>query len=721
MPSNSSKGSVALLDLLDEEFDEVFVATYEFDPQFFDEYVLRETTLFGGADEILLLLDGRVHDRCLVGGSYRSPHANRTYLVEPVRGRQCFHPKLLLALSDIEWLLVVGSANLTGAGLTRNIELIDSWRWTVDGDAPPSVFVEAASFLGRALGHRSSSGARGRLQDALLRCPQLQGPTNRNGDHLLSSYDGSILAQVVREVEAAGDEIENVVVVSPYFDRSPAVFDIIRAAFKGATIELIVQDRTSTAPADALARWAAAHEGCLTAQVASFLEEERFLHAKALVLRGRRRDWAVFGSANCTMPGLALDYPEGNVELVAFRSAPRARRPPRARLFDGVANLRDIDLGKLDVSQPDEVEPTAPEYPWTLVSARRAGDRLVVEAEGEQQNSPPRVMIARSSGKTQVAMARVDTVFRTERVPQPEESLGPAAVVQLVGAAGEPVSNAVLLEDIVDRATGAGRVGRRLLALAQQSASGFRAALSRVLTDSGDVQRLIEFLWFVDIPVVEVAPAYAVRLTVGGIDPGSIAARMGVTDFRPFRVELSDALKGFWSRHMKRLRRHVEGAWIAGVPNALQIGACLQQVLEMRGDVVLREMRLGVLDNYSWSAVRTEMDQFTRHAVELAEVIGLSYRRALEKEHGRRLALGALAHGREELSSALASTAAWRAAVEEARRQCVVKTPTRKVPAEYFPHDEMRDWPKHLARIEASLGRLVKDLPLSAPATPTRR
>jgi hypothetical protein len=131
------------LDLLDA-FDDAaakiaFVATYEFDPLFFERRVLRKRR-FAGAERILVLMDAGRYQELLTEGLPVSGF-NRRYLVAPIdRHPFVFHPKLYLLVGERRVTGIIGSNNCTNAGIAFNVELCSTFSAEWSGDSPNPVF-----------------------------------------------------------------------------------------------------------------------------------------------------------------------------------------------------------------------------------------------------------------------------------------------------------------------------------------------------------------------------------------------------------------------------------------------------------------------------------------------------------------------------------------------------------------------------------------------------
>ena len=93
------------------------VATYEFDPVFFERRILR-TKAFESAHRILVLMDkGRYQE--LINRGIAGSAFNRRYFVVPIgRAPGVFHPKLYLTLGKQLVTGIVGSRQRPSASAT---------------------------------------------------------------------------------------------------------------------------------------------------------------------------------------------------------------------------------------------------------------------------------------------------------------------------------------------------------------------------------------------------------------------------------------------------------------------------------------------------------------------------------------------------------------------------------------------------------------------------
>ena len=131
-----------------------FLATYQFDPDFFERRLLRCSAL-QKARRIVVFVD-RSEWLALLRRDIPARYVNRRYLVVPVqRSPGSFHPKLVLLLSESGGRVLCGSNNLTRAGCSSNLELLNAVCFEFDGkhDAEIDVAKEAFGFFEQAVKH----------------------------------------------------------------------------------------------------------------------------------------------------------------------------------------------------------------------------------------------------------------------------------------------------------------------------------------------------------------------------------------------------------------------------------------------------------------------------------------------------------------------------------------------------------------------------------------
>ena len=138
--------------------DHALVATFDFDPVFFERRLLR-TKSFGGARRILVLTGAGRYGALLKKG-LTAAEFGRRYLVVPVSRREgVVHSKVYLMLGRRTLSGVVGSSNCMQPGIAYNMELGSAFEADPDRDGADRASarhpVRAADHFVRRLGEHA--------------------------------------------------------------------------------------------------------------------------------------------------------------------------------------------------------------------------------------------------------------------------------------------------------------------------------------------------------------------------------------------------------------------------------------------------------------------------------------------------------------------------------------------------------------------------------------
>lgn len=208
--------------------------TYSVDPQFYDLYMERRLRSFGGSDNNILMADARMLKIALDAMPEGFAAAGTRYAVLPVKVAGAFHPKLHLRLGERKARLVVGSANATTRGWSRNQEIVAALDWrlgaedALNNDAIGALTARAVGYLMRWLTAAPGESIRYKLQLLRRKSPWLQDLEPPSGPIDLSDgtavdllcESGGDSPSILRRFTtlAKADEIRRLVVISPYWD-----------------------------------------------------------------------------------------------------------------------------------------------------------------------------------------------------------------------------------------------------------------------------------------------------------------------------------------------------------------------------------------------------------------------------------------------------------------------------------------------------------------------
>ena len=212
--------------------------TYNFDPTYFEEHVLRSAlALREDPDEArLAFLEEargalqRAPVAVLVDAGMRQAGKRLPYDQLLVRSRT-FHPKLALVLHEESARLLIGSCNLTRPGFEENVEFAFVRDLRFDEDADAATLHEVAVFLNDCAALAEHRGTQLDLVlDALKRrLPVIDAGKIARDHRLLSTVNKPLLDQLFESIPADAT-ITQIGVLAPYFETD----DIAIASDEGA-------------------------------------------------------------------------------------------------------------------------------------------------------------------------------------------------------------------------------------------------------------------------------------------------------------------------------------------------------------------------------------------------------------------------------------------------------------------------------------------------------
>jgi hypothetical protein len=236
--------------------------TYNFDPAFFEEQVLRAVLKLRTDPEEQALA---FHDEARAGlqatpvavigdASMARPGRRLPYDLLLIRSHT-FHPKLALAVYETHARVTIGSCNLTRGGYDQNVELVFARELRYDDAADVAALRALDQFIERSAELRPRRGTQlGLVQDALrARLPAKASNDTTRDYQILHSFDGPILEQLFALVPANA-VITRVGVLAPFFERDDE--DISETDAMGSMLASVMQHRRADgAVLDLAASW----------------------------------------------------------------------------------------------------------------------------------------------------------------------------------------------------------------------------------------------------------------------------------------------------------------------------------------------------------------------------------------------------------------------------------------------------------------------------------
>ncbi|MGY2915784.1 hypothetical protein [Bradyrhizobium sp. USDA 3262] len=334
------------IDLL-EQFDKSngavgFIATYEFDPQFFERRILTKKS-FGSAERLVVFMD-RARYQELVDNGLGVSGFNRRYLVIPVgRAPYVFHPKLYLTLGEKRADALIGSSNCTSAGIGYNLELCSGF--SVSEGAPKSDEQHQRAIIRQVYEAMKAFTAdagplRELIETEFFRSaenlypwldPRVAVPP---GDiTLLHSHEAPLWKQLVARIDK--ESVRRITIVSPFYDRDLGFIKQLRAQWPKAKLSIVAQPQYATLAGEKLAD---VFKGGKHELLAASPQPGRRLHAKAFAFETSSGTYWFTGSANATRAafngrnteaGFLLETKEGAEFLLKESGLKLKRLDPR--------------------------------------------------------------------------------------------------------------------------------------------------------------------------------------------------------------------------------------------------------------------------------------------------------------------------------------------------------------------------------------------------------
>lgn len=367
-------------------FHSSIMTSFSVDPAFYDanlQFRLRAA----GCQNNLLMADAAMLQQALEQLPEAFAQAGRKYLIAPIVGRGCFHPKIIIRYGKAKARMILGSANATSAAWGSNRELVSTFQWSEGSDSPDEelyrgLIAGAHDWLLRQVPALPDRDLRYKLDLLEAQTPWLADIPRSDGVEELS--DGSrielllsdpdmprgIAARFIDQVEG---DVERLTIISPYWDDDLSALRRLQRDLGEPETHIFLtlagmpNARQSTFPD--LPELGMDHRFHPVGDTA----RRRFLHAKLILAQTREHDYVLYGSANCTVAALgAADSPGINCEAALFR------RLARGTVDRALALDYSREIPREDVPGPEERE----ELPARSESfdpgrVERKGDRLV--------------------------------------------------------------------------------------------------------------------------------------------------------------------------------------------------------------------------------------------------------------------------------------------------------------------------------------------------------
>lgn len=311
-------------DFRERGYQSAFLTTFSFDPVGFDNVTLTDLKN-SGCRNVAVLADANMLNQSIVDIGVPK-FAGQNYHLAKRRIGACFHSKIVLQLGPSNGRIMIGSANLTTAGMIGNVEIFSKIVTDPENRESSPLFAALLMYFERHTDPNDEAMRRS-IDRAKKQSRWLQ---NLAPKSIVTLEDGSRLGILTDKPEASiaeqflseigEDTINRLIVISPFADVDLKALKTLRAALGDPLTDLV----PDLAEQDFTFETASAVIGLrLRSPAALGVSNLRGLHAKAIVAVGSDSDYMLTGSMNASKPGLyGRGEFGGNAEAAIFRTVP---------------------------------------------------------------------------------------------------------------------------------------------------------------------------------------------------------------------------------------------------------------------------------------------------------------------------------------------------------------------------------------------------------------
>ena len=397
----------------------VLFTTYKYNQSFFEKYVFSR---FRGKSLPLVLMDYYEYQNVL-RESGKSTLAGTRYLIDSIRLENgTFHPKLVVACSDKEIKIIVGSANLTHAGFSKNAEICAVETIPFDKRREYPILFDLCNFL-RILADTVESKRFKQEIEGLLNKIDLNQQSSAKKDtiQLLHSLEEPILNQVRTNIK---EKVTKVIVLSPFFSQNQTLYNTIAESFS-EQMEFIVQIGNNNFPVNAIAKWSRINKVHFSS---IGFKDSRDLHGKVILFHTNSEVFGLIGSANFTESALMHSSENGgNVEAsLLLRAQPKN--------FDYLFDSNILSLSKIGL---DDVKPVAnpltakPTSDFRIIDANVVGDKLVISIDYKSSTGAFKVKINVNNLSREILLDVNTENISVELSPSDLQALSASSIVSM--------------------------------------------------------------------------------------------------------------------------------------------------------------------------------------------------------------------------------------------------------------------------------------------------
>jgi hypothetical protein len=445
-----------VLDLIGKnasKYHSCVLCCYALDIACFEERILPKFRA-AGIKNVNILADGNYLEHAQEATTGREFRHGIGYSFQGVYEQGVFHPKILLLAGKTNGLLLVGSGNITSAGLSTNDEVWGAFHLnSIENDNAPlfgAVWKYLQPYLEQTVGFMQQ-----KLEWMRKYSPWLE--------ELPIETDFINLSQLGLDIQFVGntaasstfteidnsiteDTISTITTISPFYNAKGDVLEALSERYKPTTLNCIIEPNSGTLPTNLgkttpdpvrFYSWA----DC----VKDYEDNVNRLHAKMLHFVGEDNEYLYLGSANATREAMGLqDVSASNAEAGILLKRPRQEKNWLEELKITIPK-QETKLEELEERRalnPQSINRN--KTPYKVLYAEIYNDKLTVFCNKELEEELLISVVSRDDSEERIAIDTKGKAKFEVKISHPEEVFK----VYLTNNKQEQLSNYILVHNV---------------------------------------------------------------------------------------------------------------------------------------------------------------------------------------------------------------------------------------------------------------------------------
>ena len=302
-----------------KKYHSCIMASFSFDFYFFEMNIMRSLRA-AGISNISVLIDANILQDNLGNLTGNEHRISRTYSLTSINSKGVFHPKMYLFFGENEGLLIVGSGNLTSSGHGKNDEIWGAFHFSNENILNLQIISNAWDYFQQiTLNTKGYTTEKIKwIKEFTPWLSKLPSPNQavfqkldeNNEIAFITNDNSSNIFEKTKQL-ISYEDIYEITIVSPFFDRAGKALTAIYETFPDAKINTILDDENGSIPYDIdneISEKISFYNWIDCYKLEKFEEKNRKLHAKLIVFKSKKQqEFCLFGSANISVAGLGTD------------------------------------------------------------------------------------------------------------------------------------------------------------------------------------------------------------------------------------------------------------------------------------------------------------------------------------------------------------------------------------------------------------------------------